>query len=162
MAPSNNKYNCTRCIKEYIYKSGLTAHIKRKHPLPAHPPKPSKNTKPSAPARPNPKRTAPAAPVAQAQSLGTQDVEKMLEEEEFFNAVEELEHNVGINDSMVDWYGVNFQSSFTNTGEFANRTGPVVQPIQKCVDCKTSSETFEKQRQLLLNQDRQIQQGHQI
>ena len=63
---------------------------------------------------------------------------------------------------MVAWYGMTFQSSFTNTGEFANRTGPVIQPIQKCDDCKTSSETFDKQRELLLNQDRQISQGYQI
>ena len=33
---------------------------------------------------------------------------------------------------------------------------------QKCDDCKTSSETFDKQREFLLNQDRQILQGHTI
>ena len=84
------------------------------------------------------------------------------EEEEIYNVVEEREHNVGINDSIVDWYGVNFPSSITNTGEFKNRTGPVIQPIQNCDDCKTNSKTFDKQRELLMNQDKQIQQSHQI
>ena len=120
---------------------------------------------PNAPVLPASKTPAPVAPVPviQTNSLDTQDVEKMLdEEEEFYNVVEEREHNVGINDSIVDWYGVNFPSSITNTGESKNRTGPVIQPTQNCDDCKANSKTFDKQRQLLMNQDKQIQQSHQI
>ena len=46
-------------------------------------------------------------------SINTQELESLLEEaQEYFEAVEEFEHGVGINDSMVDWFHVNFQSSF--------------------------------------------------
>ena len=30
---SENQFKCTRCTKSYVYKTGLTAHIKNKHPL---------------------------------------------------------------------------------------------------------------------------------
>ena len=61
-------------------------------------------------------------------NLNTQELENLLEEEEeFYEAAEEFEQNIGINNSMVNWYQVNFQSSFVNTGEFASNTGPIVQ-----------------------------------
>ena len=87
----------------------------------------------------------------------TQELNDFIdEEEEFFNAVEHFEHDVGINDSMVEWFGVNFQSSFSNTGKFANITAPNFQPIN-CEDCKVNSKTFEKQREILMKQDTKLQ-----
>ena len=62
---------------------------------------------------------------------------------------------------MLDWFDVNFQSSFVNTAEFANRAAPVIQP-KNCEECKDNSNLFEKQRQLLMKQDNQIQEGHHI
>ena len=108
-----------------------------------------------------PKATKPASPliVHDLISINTQEVEIFLEEEqEFFEAVEELEHNVGVNESMVDWFNMNFESSFVNTGEFAKRTSVVIQSAN-CEDCKSSSKFFEKQRELLLKQDKQIQES---
>ena len=60
---------------------------------------------------------------------------------------------------MVDWYNLNFESDFSNTGEFANRTDVVIQQVN-CDDCKVNSTTFDKQRQLLVKQDKQIQDSH--
>ena len=51
-------------------------------------------------------------------TIDTQELENLLEDEEdFYEAAEEFEQNVGINASMVDWFNVNFQSSFSNTNE---------------------------------------------
>ena len=30
---SDNQFKCTGCSKSYVYKTGLTAHIKNKHPI---------------------------------------------------------------------------------------------------------------------------------
>ena len=93
-------------------------------------------------------------------SINTQELECLLEDEqEFFEAAESFEHDVGVNESMVDWYNVNFESSFSNTGEFANRAAVVIQP-PNCEDCKVNSKTFDKQRELLVKQDKQLQDGH--
>ena len=90
-------------------------------------------------------------------SINTQELESLLEEEqEYFEAVEEFEHGVGINNSIVDWFNVFFQSSFSSTGEFDQRLVVVVQP-SNCEDCKVSSVTFEKNRKLLLKQGELIQ-----
>ena len=78
---------------------------------------------------PLPKEPAPQPPktVHDLITIDTQELENILEEEEeFYEAAEELEHNVGINDSMVDWFNVNFQSSFSNTNEFARNTSSVI------------------------------------
>ena len=159
---ADNKYECTRCTKSYIYKSGLTAHIRRKHPLPAQPKKNTKVIKPQAP-RVTAQNVPAPEPVVQANHLDTQEIDNLLDDkDEFYNAVEELEHNVGINESMVNWYGVNFQSSFSNTGEFAQRTAPMIQPISNCEECKVSAITFEKQRDLLMKQDKTIQESHHL
>ena len=92
--------------------------------------------------------------------MDTRDLEDLLEEEEeFYEAAEEIEHNLGINQSMVDWFDVSFQSSFVNTAEFANRAAPVIQPLN-CEDCKEYSKLFEKQRDLLMKQDKQVQESH--
>jgi hypothetical protein len=95
-------------------------------------------------------------------SLDTQEIDNLLdEEEEFFNAVEELEHDVGINESMIDWHRVNFESSFGNSGEFNGRLASVVQP-KKCDDCEINSKTIDTQRDLLMKQDKQISESHKI
>ena len=112
---------------------------------------------------PKPK-SLPTTPTETAQDhySNTQELEDHLEEEqEFYEAVEEIEHNLGVNASMVDWYNVNFESSFSNTGEFTNRAAVVPQTVS-CDDCKVNSTTFEKQRELLLKQDKQIQESHRI
>ena len=56
---------------------------------------------------------------------------------------------------MVNWYNVNFHSSFTNTGEFASR-GSLVLPVRDCENCKVNSEIFEKQREILMKQDKKL------
>ena len=44
-------------------------------------------------------------------SMDTQELENMPEEEqEYFEAVEELEHDIGINDSMLNWFEVNLKA----------------------------------------------------
>ena len=92
-------------------------------------------------------------------NINTQELEALLDDEqEFYETVEEFEHNVGVNNSMVDWYNVNFESSFSNTGEFANRAAVVPQQMN-CEDCKVNSTTFDKQRELLAKQDKQLQDG---
>ena len=152
---SQKKFQCTRCIKSYIYKGGLTAHILRKHPLRTGATK--KNTNPRNPAQ---KKSPVPKTVTDLVSIDTQELENMLDkEQEWFEAVEELEHDVGINENMVNWYDINFQSSFSNTGEFSNRTATVILP-NHCKDCKDSAKTFEKQRELLQKQDRQLQDSY--
>ena len=149
----------TRCSKNYQYKGGLSAHIKRKHPISDDPNMKSKTSKNSAPKAPT---AASPLIVEDLISINTQELEDLLEEEqEFFEAAEEFEHNVGVNASMVNWYNVNFESSFVNTGEFANRTAVVIQSGD-CDDCKTSSKTFDKQREFLVKQDKLIQDSHRI
>ena len=143
----SSKWQCTRCSKNYQYKGGLSAHIKRKHPISEEPNKKSKTSKNAGPLLLTPNV------VQDLISINTQELEGLLEEEqEYFEAVEDFEHGVG----MVDWFQVNFQSSFSNTGEFENRQAVVAKPIN-CEDCKESSVIFEKQRALLLKQDKQIQ-----
>ena len=154
----SSKWQCTRCNKNYQYKGGLTAHIKRKHPVTAEPINPKKRSRPVAP--PSSSARSAQVPSNPVQCSETIDMEELIEDEqEWFEAVEELEHNVGVNASMVDWYNVNFNSSFSNTGEFSNRTAVVPQHVS-CDDCKVNSTSFEKQRDLLLKQDKQIQDYH--
>ena len=153
---ASKSYQCTRCSNSYIYKGGLTAHIRRKHPLPVEPKRKGKASKPDAPVTVSP------LIVQDLISINTQELESLHEdEEEFFEAAEHLEHDVGVNASMVDWYNVNFESSFSNTGEFAKRTSVVIQD-SNCEDCKVSSKTFDKQRELLAKQDKQLQDGLRI
>ena len=135
---SSKKFQCTRCIQGYVYKSGLTAHIRRKHPL-----QPESKTK-SHPSKPVEKAPFPPRMVNDLISIDYEDLENLLQEEQgICEAAEEFERNAGINESMVNWYDVNFHSSFTNTGEFAGRGGPVL-PVRDCEDCQINSQTFEK------------------
>jgi hypothetical protein len=50
-------------------------------------------------------------------TMSTSEFNKLLEDEEdiFVDAVKELERNVGINDSIIDWFNVEFQSDFIVT-----------------------------------------------
>ena len=75
--------------------------------------------------------------------------------------MEELEHDVGINQSMIDWHRVNFDSSFGNSGEFSGRLASVVQS-KKCDDCEINSKTIDTQRELLMKQDKQISDIHKV
>ena len=153
---SRKQFQRTRCSKNYLYKGGLTAHIRRKHPLPVEPLK--KN-----PTSQSTKRAAqPPKTVNDLITIYTQELKNLLEdEEEFYEAAEEFDQNVGIIASMVDWFNVNFQSSFSNTNEFANRTYSVILS-KNCEDCKDRAKTFEKQKELLLKQDRQLHDNHKI
>ena len=126
----SSKWQCTRCSKNYQYKGGLSAHIKKKHPISDDSNMKSKTSKNSVPKASKPDRPISTSPliVQPLISISTQELESLLEEEEeFYETVEEFEHNVGVNASMVDWYNVNFESSFVNTGEFAKRTTVVIQ-----------------------------------
>ena len=79
--------------------------------------------------------------VSNLNNLNTQEVDNLLaEEEEFNDAIDDLEHRIGINKSMVDWANVNFNISFGDIGEFEGRVP--VEKLVKCVDCETSSKTI--------------------
>ena len=80
----------------------------------------------------------------------------LQEEQGIYEAAEEIEHNLGINKSMVNWYNVNFHSSFTNTGEFASRGNPM-RPETHCENCNENSQIFLKQRDLLMKQDQKLE-----
>ena len=87
--------------------------------------------------------------------LNTQEVDSLLaEEEEFYDAIDEMEHGIGINQSMFDWANVNFNSSFGDSAEFNGMT-PVVKLI-KCAECETNSTTINKQMELLFKSDKQL------
>ena len=59
-------------------------------------------------------------------NLDTKEVDNLLaEEEDFYDAIDEIEHGIGINKSMIDWANINFISSFGDSGEFEGRV-PVV------------------------------------
>ena len=98
-------------------------------------------------------------------NLTTQEVDNLLDEEEEFNAhVNETEHDIGMNQSAVDWLGVNFdnpRSSFGNSGEFSGRRVSISR-LNKCTDCEINSKTLDKQRELLMKLDRQIQDSYKI
>ena len=88
-------------------------------------------------------------------NLNTQEVDNLLaEEEEFHDAIDELEHGIGINESMVEWANINFRSSFGDSGEFSGMT-PVAQ-LLKCNECDTNTKTIDKQMEVLTKQDKQL------
>ena len=174
------QFLCTRCPKHYVYKTGLTTHIKNKHPVGVqskkttvqkqahvqntdnvpHGTAPTMATKPANPVE----NLYPRKTVIQfvPSNLDTQEIENLIEEEdEFFNAVEEFEHDIGINQSMIDWHRVNFESSFGNSGEFSGRLATVPHPKQ-CDDCETNSKIVDKQKELMMKQDKQLQELHKV
>ena len=94
--------------------------------------------------------------------MSTQELDNIIkEEEDFCDAVEELEHDVVINQSMIDWHGVNFGSSFGNSGEFSGRLASVVES-KKCEDCQINTKTIDTQRDLLTKQDKQLQDSQRV
>ena len=148
MSPKN--FLCTRCGKDYAYKGGLSAHIKNKHPL--KPVEKEKNKQVKKQVEP-----APAAKqsVSNMKHLNTQEVDNLLaEEEEFYDAIDEIEHGIGINQSMGDWANINFNSTFGDSGEFEGMI-PVVE-LLKCAECETNSKTINKQMELLTKSDKQL------
>ena len=95
-------------------------------------------------------------------NLDTQELDNLIEEEEeYFNAVEGFEHDLGINQSMLDWHKLNFDICFGNSGEFNDRIASVPQS-NKCDDCTINSQTIVNQRVLMMKQDNQLQESHKI
>ena len=98
-------------------------------------------------------------------NLTTQEVDNLLKDEEEFNShINEAAHDIGMNQSAVDWLGVNFdnpRSSFGNSGEFSGRRVSISR-LNKCTDCEINSKTLDKQRELLMKLDRQIQDSYKI
>ena len=78
------------------------------------------------------------------------------QEQEFYDAVDELEHGVGINASMVDWANIDFESPFGTSGEFEGRLALVVWR-EKCTDCDINSKTLNMQTDLLTKLDKKLQ-----
>ena len=117
--------------KDYTYKGGLSAHIKRKHPGELLPEKKKQAKKPDGP------EATPVRKVWTVTNLNTQEVDNLLEEEEeLYDAIDELEHGIGINKSMINWANFNFNSSFGDSGEFGGRV--TVEKLVNCVDCETN------------------------
>ena len=99
-------------------------------------------------------------------NLSTQEVENLLNDEEnFLQEVDRFEHDVGINQSMIDWHDANFispfESSFGNSGEFSGRRVSISR-LNKCTDCEINSKTLDKQRELLRKLDKQIQDSYRV
>ena len=110
-------FQCTRCKKEYLHKSGLSAHIKTKHPLETLAQHNEKKKHAKKPVEPEPAKT-PAKNLWKISNLDTKEVDNLLaDEEEFYDAIDEMEHGIGINKSMIDWANINFSSSFGDSGE---------------------------------------------
>ena len=85
----SSKFKCTRCSADYKYKGGLTAHIKRKHPIRTEP---ATTVDPISPEKVVKKNTW------KVSNLNTQEVDNLLEQEEsFYDAVDEFEHGICIN-----------------------------------------------------------------
>ena len=144
---SPKMFQCTRCSKEYVNKGGLSAHIKIKHPLGLVAQQNEKKKQARKPAEPEPVKT-PVKNVWKISNLNTKEVDNLLaDEEEFYDAIDEMEHGIGINKSMIDWANINFNSSFGDSGEFEGRV-PVVK-LTKCAECETNSKTIDKQMELL-------------
>ena len=96
-------------------------------------------------------------------NLCTNDIDNLLQdEEEIREEVEKLEHDIGINSSAAEWHGVNFGSSFGNSGEFEGRNASTLTVTNKCNECEVSSKTIAEQIKLLTNLDKQLQESHKI
>ena len=89
-------------------------------------------------------------------NLNTQEVDNLLaDEEEFLEAIDDMEHGIGINKSMIEWANINFNSSFGGSGEFEGRVP--VEKLVNCVDCETNSKTINMQTDLLTKLDKKLQ-----
>ena len=144
----STKFDCSRCSATYKYKGGLTAHIKRKHPI---------QDKPATTVAKKSPENAVKKNAWKVTNLNTQVVDILLEEEaEFYDAVDEFEHGVGINTSMVDWGNIDFESPFGTSGEFEGRLASVASR-EKCTDCEINSKTLNMQTDLITKLDKKLQ-----
>ena len=144
----SSKFECTRCGTTYKYKGGLTAHIKRKHPIQDKPAITVASKSPKNPVKKNAWKVS---------NLNTQEVDILLEEEqEFYDACNEFEHGVGINASMIDWANIDFESPFGTSGEFEGRLASVASR-EKCTDCDINSKTINMQTDLITKLDKKLQ-----
>ena len=126
----SSKYECTRCSANYKYKGGLTAHIRRKHPIRTET---VTTVDPKSPVRVVKKNSW------KVSNLNTQEVDNLLEQEEsFYDAVDDFEHGIGINSSMVEWANINFDCPFGNSGEFEGRMASVAER-EKSTDCEINA-----------------------
>ena len=180
MAP-NKEFKCPKCDKEYCFEKGLTAHMNKNHDdnVPKGPTNQTKASKPASNTGKNnslkclkcdtkctdndvlkkhmqrehsPKNVWTVSP-----NLNTKELDDLIEEEEeLANHGDQMEHAIGINASAAEWHAVNFDSPFGNSGEFSGRNAIVIGEQKKCESCEVNSQTFEKQRGLLMKQDRQI------
>ena len=81
-------------------------------------------------------------------NLNTQEVDNLLaEEEKFYDAIDELEHGIGINMSLLDLANINFNNLFGDSGKFGGRVS--VEKLVNCVDCETNSKTINIHTDLL-------------
>ena len=147
-ADIEDKLKCKVCLTKCSSEEVLKKHLKRGH----------KNSTAKI-ATPAPNKNVWKV----TSNLSTKDVNNLLEdEEEIREEVEKLKHDVGINDSAGEWLGVNFGSTFSNSGEFEGRNASTFTGRNKCHDCEVNSKTIEKQINLLTNQDKQLQDSHKI
>ena len=94
-------------------------------------------------------------------NLNTKELDDLIEEEEELALdTDKIEHDIGINASAAEWHAVNFNSTFSNSGEFGGRIASTLTVLDKCSECETNSKTIENQRILLSNLDKQIQDSH--
>ena len=68
-------------------------------------------------------------------NLNTQEIDNLLaEEEEFYDAIDELEHGIWINKGMLDLANINFNNLFGDSGNFGGRV--LAEQLVICVDCE--------------------------
>ena len=110
---SLKRFKCEQCPKDYASKSGLTSHVKTKH---------------------QEVRLTQVEKVGDLNNLNAEEVEALLEEEEeFMDAVEVMEENLGLNmdlesvdGSLINFWQENnlkFTSTFAKTLELEQQKG---------------------------------------
>ena len=67
-----------------------------------------------------------------------------------------------MNNSAAEWHGLNFGSSFGNSKEFEGRNASTLTGRSKCNNCEVNRTTIKKQINLVINQDKQLQDRHKI
>ena len=174
------EFKCEYCDKSYQHKGRLLAHTKKIHMNNIV--EKTTATKPATTMASKPDMTLASEPADASKpaqnitairqkktvwkivpNLTTQEVNNLLEdEEEIINELNQLEHDVGINQSMADWHGVNFDSTFSKSGEFDGRLAETIGQINKCQDCEVNSKTIDKQRELLTKSDKMLQDRQKI
>ena len=111
---------CPKCETKCSDNVVLTKHIKREH--------------------------SPKTVWTISSNLNTKELDDLLEEEEDLAIhSDKIEHDIGINASAAEWHAVNFDSSFSNSGEFEGRNASTLTVQNKCSECATNSQTIENQ-----------------